>query len=335
MEDSMRLILSGNIRGSACALAVAVLGAFASWVASARAEPWPQRTVRFIVPLPPGTSTDLVARLFADRLAERWRQPVVVENRQGGDGIPAVGGFVSARDDHTLLFSFAGIVTINPLIYDKLPYDPVRDLVPVASVADNFIGVGVPEMLKVNSLDDFVQLARSQPGKLNWAASPGVPHYAFVALQKSAGIDMLQISYRDFRPALQDVGEGRIQAVATGVALMLPQMQAGKIKLLMVNNRRRSPQAPDVPTATEAGVPVVYAAWNGMLAPAGTPPEVVAKLHAEMKRIMEAPDMRKKVADVGLIPLDIAPLESQIAYIKAEGQKWGTLVRQLGLEGSQ
>src|SRR5215216_2799532 len=251
----MRLILSGNIRGSACALAVAVLGALASWVASARAEPWPQRTVRFIVPLPPGTSTDLVARLFADSLSERWRQPVVVENRQGADGIPAVSGFVSARDDHTLLFSFAGIVTINPFVYDKLPYDPARDLVPVAWVADNFIGAAVPAALPVNSLEDFVKLTRSQPGKLNWAASPGVPRYVFAALQKSTGIEMTQISYRDFRPALQDLGEGRIQAVATGVALLLPLVEAGKIKLLMVNNRQRSPQAPTVPTAEEAGYP--------------------------------------------------------------------------------
>jgi hypothetical protein len=180
---------------------------------------------------------------------------VAVENRQGADGIPAVTGFVSARDNHSLLFSFAGIITINPLTYDKLPYDPVHDVVPVAWVADNFIGIAVPETLKVNSLDDFVKLARSQPGKLNWAASPGVPHYVFAALQKSAGIEMMQVSYRDFRPALQDLGEGRIQAVATGVALLVPQMQAGKVKLLMVNNRQRSPQAPEVPTATEAGYP--------------------------------------------------------------------------------
>jgi tripartite-type tricarboxylate transporter receptor subunit TctC len=195
-----------TMQRSARVLAAMLLGALALWATPLNAEPWPQRMVRFIVPLPPGTSTDLVARLFAEKLSERWRQPVVVENRQGADGIPAVSGFVSGRDNHTLLFSFAGIITINPLIYEKLPYDPVRDLVPVAWVADNFIGIAVPEMLKVNSLGDFVNLARSQPGKLNWAASPGVPHYVFAALQKSAAIELVQVSYRDFRPALQDVG---------------------------------------------------------------------------------------------------------------------------------
>ena len=282
------------------ALAVIILGALALSAAPSSAEPWPQRTVRFIVPLPPGTSTDLVARLFADRLSERWRQPVAVENRQGADGIPAVTGFVSARDNHSLLFSFAGIITINPLTYDKLPYDPVRDLVPVAWVADNFIGIAVPETLKVNSLDDFVKLARLQPGKLNWAASPGVPHYVFAALQKSAGIEMMQVSYRDFRPALQDLGEGRIQAVATGVALLVPQMQAGKVKLLMVNNRQRSPQAPEVPTATEAGYPeltfegaVGFYGWRDM------PTGLKERIAADVRAVATDPTTAARVASMG------------------------------------
>jgi tripartite-type tricarboxylate transporter receptor subunit TctC len=237
------------IERSAGALALTLLSVLALSAAPSIAQPWPQRMVRVIVPLPPGIPTDLVCRLFADRLSERWRQPVVVENRQGADGIPAVSGFVSARDDHTVLCSFPGIVTINPLIYEKLPYDPSRDLVPVVSLADNFIGIAVSAALKVKSLDDFVKLARSQPGKLNWAASPGNPLYGFAALLKSAGIEMVQVSYRDFRPALQDAGEGRIQAVATGVGALLPLAQAGKAKLLMVHNpsgrhRRRMCQPP-------------------------------------------------------------------------------------------
>ncbi len=282
------------------ALVVIILGALALSAAPSSAEPWPQRTVRFIVPLPPGTSTDLVARLFADRLSERWRQPVAVENRQGADGIPAVTGFVSARDNHSLLFSFAGIITINPLTYDKLPYDPVRDLVPVAWVADNFIGIAVPETLKVNSLDDFVKLARSQPGKLNWAASPGVPHYVFAALQKSAGIEMMQVSYRDFRPALQDLGEGRIQAVATGVALLVPQMQAGKVKLLMVNNRQRSPQAPEVPTATEAGYPeLTFEGAVGLYGWRDMPTGLKERIAADVRAVATDPTTAARVANMG------------------------------------
>jgi tripartite-type tricarboxylate transporter receptor subunit TctC len=284
---------------SACALAIILLGAFVSCATPSNAEPWPQRMVRFIVPLPPGASTDLVARLFAEKLSERWRQPVVVENRQGGDGIPAVTQFLGARDNHTLLFSFAGIITINPLIYEKLPYD-LGDLVPVAWVADNFIGIAVPATLNVNSLDDFVKLARSQPGKLNWAASPGVPHYVFAALQKSAAIEMVQISYRDFRPALQDVGEGRIQAVATGVALLLPQVHAGKVKLLMVNNRQRSPQVPEVPTAAEAGYPdLTFEGAVGLYGGRDMPTDLRERIATDIRLVATDPAIAARVANMG------------------------------------
>jgi tripartite-type tricarboxylate transporter receptor subunit TctC len=229
------------IAGLGGALALDLLGAVVLGAGQSAAEPWPQRTVRVILPLPPGGATDLAARLFAQRLAERWGQPVIVENRQGADGIPAVVSFLGARDNHTLMFSFAGLITINPIIHDKLPYDPARDLVPIASAADNFFGVAVSETLKIASLGDFIKVVRGQPGKLNWAATPGLPDYIFAALQKSAGIEMAQVSYRDFAPALQDLGEGRIHVVVTGLALLLPQVQTGKAKMLMVTNRERAP----------------------------------------------------------------------------------------------
>ncbi len=309
---------------SACALAIGIVGGLALWAAPSKAEPWPQRTVRVIVPLPPGVPTDLVCRLFAERLSEPWRQPVAVENRQGADGIPAVSGFVSARDDHTLLCSFPGVVTINPLIYEKLPYDPRRDLVPVVSLSDNFIGIAVSAALKVNSLDDFVKLARSQPGKLNWAASPGNPLYGFAALLKSAGIEMVQVSYRDFRPALQDVGEGRIQAVATGVGVLLAQVQAGKVKLLMVHNPQRSPQAPEVPTATEAGYPELtlegltgFYGWRDM------PADIKARIAADARAVAADPALVERVASIGSVlrvgtPAEFAAaIEEQRAKIVA------------------
>jgi tripartite-type tricarboxylate transporter receptor subunit TctC len=289
-----------RIELSVRALAVTLLGTLVLSAAPSNAQPWPQRAVRVIVPLPPGVPTDLVCRLFADRLSERWRQPVIVENRQGADGIPAISGFVTARDDHTLLCSFPGIVTINPLVHEKLPYDPRRDLVPVVSLSDNFIGIAASVALKVNSLDDFVKLARSQPGKLNWAASPGNPLYGFAAFLKSAGIEMVQVSYRDFRPALQDVGEGRIQAVATGVPVLLPQAHAGKLKLLMVHNRQRSPQAPEVPTATEAGYPELtlegltgFYGWRDM------PTDVKEGIAADALAVAADPVIAALVASIG------------------------------------
>jgi tripartite-type tricarboxylate transporter receptor subunit TctC len=280
--------------------------------------------VKVVVPLPPGIPTDLVCRLFADRLSKRWRQPVVVENRQGADGVPAVGAFVSARDDHTLLCSFPGIVTINPVVYDNLPYDPVRDLVPVVSLSDNFIGIGAPAALKTNSLDEFVKLARSQPGKLNWAASPGNPLYGFAALLKHAGLDMVQISYRDFRPALQDAGEGRIQAVATGIGAMLPLANAGKLKLLLVNNGERSPQAPDVPTAAEAGYPeLTLSGLTGLYGWRGMPDQLRNQISSDVRA--EAADLDVvariltigSVLHVGTTAQFAAALEEQHARIAA------------------
>jgi tripartite-type tricarboxylate transporter receptor subunit TctC len=154
---------------------------------------WPERTVRLIVPLPPGSGTDIAGRLLAERLSQRWGQSVVVENRQGGDGIPAVTAYLGGRDAHALLLSFAGIITINPVIHERLPYDPASDLVPIVPVVDNFFGVSATSGLQAESLADLVRIAKAQPGKLNWAASPGLPHYAMLALQKSAAIDMVQV----------------------------------------------------------------------------------------------------------------------------------------------
>src|SRR5436309_7394037 len=146
-------------------------------------QPWPQKTVRFIVPLPPGSGMDLSARLVAERLTERWGQSVVVENRQGADGIPAVTGFLSARDNHTFLFSFGGIVTFNHLLHERLPYNP-KELVPVAPIIDTFLGVAASAVLQVDTLADLVKAAKAQPGKPNCAATPGPPYYGLLALQK-------------------------------------------------------------------------------------------------------------------------------------------------------
>ncbi len=215
-----------------------------------------------ITPLGPGSGMDVAARLFAERLSQKWGQPVVVENRQGADGILAVQSFLSDRENHSLIFGFAGLHSINPILHgDKLPYD-VRDVVPVASAIDSTLALTVSEAAKVNTLAEFVALAKAQPGKLNWAATTGLPLYVVAALQKVAGIDITQISYRDFSPAFQDFASGRVQLLATGITLLLPQVQAGRGKFLMVTNTARSPLAPEVPTPQEAGFPEL--AFNGV-----------------------------------------------------------------------
>jgi tripartite-type tricarboxylate transporter receptor subunit TctC len=288
--------------------AMAILLALASTPACADA--WPQRTVRVIVPNPPGSAVDLAARLYAERLAILWRQPVFVENRLGADGIIAATAFVNARDDHTLLFSFGGLLTINPLTHEKLPYDPAHDIVPIASAAVNFLAIAATESLKVNSLAEFVTSARSQPGKLNWAATPGLPQYAFAALQKSTGLNLQQVVYRDFAPALQDFAEGRIHALSTSLTLLLPQVQAGKAKMLVVTTRERSPLVPDVPTARETGHPELT--FEGVVGFYGWRDISVAlkdRIAADVRAVAQDPVVSERLANSGTVVRAGTPAE--------------------------
>ena len=253
-------------------------------------DDWPRRTVRLIVPLSPGTATDVTARLYAERLAARWGKPVIVENRPGPDALVAVNALTSANDEHTLLFSFGGPVTINPILYEKLPYDPERDLVPIAPASDSFLAIAVNAALNISSLKDLQARARAEPGKLNWAATPGMPQFAFASFVKSAGIDITYIAYRDFTPALQDVSEGRITAVATGLLPLLSLVQSNKARILAVTNRQRSPAAPQVPTAIESGFPDVIAeGFQGFFGWRGMPDALRNRIAADVRAV--APDM--------------------------------------------
>jgi len=277
--------------------------------AQTAAQPWPQKTVRFIVPLPPGSGMDLSARLIAERLTERWGQPVVIENRQGADGIPAVTAFLSARDNHTFLFSFAGIVSFNHLLHERLPYDP-KELVPLAPAIDNFLGVSASATLKVNTLAEFIAAAKAQPGKLNYAATPGLPVYVLLALQRYAGIEMSNVPYRDFAPAYQDLTTGRLHVAATGVPTLAPHHQAGNAKLLFVTNRERSPQAPDVPTAAEAGYrDLTFEGVSGVYGWRDMAPEIRQRVVTDVATIVADPAFRARVVGVGTVPRRGTPEE--------------------------
>jgi tripartite-type tricarboxylate transporter receptor subunit TctC len=299
-EDVMSAMAQSAVRIALLLLGMAI--ALAPPLPQALAQPWPQRTVKLIVPLPPGTGTDIAGRLLAERLAERWTQPVVVENRQGGDGIPAVTAFLSARDTHTLLLSFAGIITINPLIHERLPYDPAADLVPLVQVSENFLGVAASATLKVGSLAELIRAARAQPGKLNWAATPGLPYYIVLALQKSAGIEMVPVAYRDFAPAAQDLATGRLHVAATGVPPLLASHQAGTAKLLFVTNRERSPQVLEVPTASEAGHPdLTFGGSIGLFGWRDMPIDIRERIVRDVQTIAADPAFRSRVAAGGTV----------------------------------
>ena len=268
---------------------------------SVRAEAWPQRAVKVIIPLPAGLGTDVALRLFTEKLSARWGQPVVVENRPGADGIVGVTSFIGARDDHTLLFSFAGPISINPFIHEKLPYDPVRDLVPIAMAIENFFAIGVSGSTGVASLPAFVEAARVHPEKFNWAAPPGLPQFIFLALQKRAAIKLTQVPYRDFAPAIQDFAENRIQVVVSGPPTLMPFVRNGKARLLMVTNRQRSSLAPDVPTAAEAGFPELsFDGVVGFFGGRDLPVELRDRIAADIAAVAESEEIVSRLQALGI-----------------------------------
>ena len=220
---------------------------------------WPTRPVTVIVPFGPSSGTDVVARLLAPRLAERWRQPVVIDNRPGADGIVGVQAFVSATDGHTLLFTPAGQVTLSPLLHERLSFDPSRDLVPTAGVVTPAIGISVAHAVTATSLAEFVALARQHPGRFLWAAPPGLPEVLFKAFLALEKLEMKHVPYRDLALALQDLAAGRIHAGIFAVPTLMPHLQSGAARLLTVTSSTRIAAAPDVPTSAEAGYPLLSA----------------------------------------------------------------------------
>ena len=222
----------------------------------AAAQNWPQRTVKFILPLGPGSGTDVGARLFADKLAMHWNRSVVVENRPGGDGIVAINAFISADDDHTLLFAPSGTFTVHPFVREKVPYD-ARDLVPIARVSNTIVGIAVPASLEAGSLAELVGLARTKPGKLNWSPTSGMTDIVTSAFFKSARLDVAKVPYRDSVQGLNDLIENRLQIYVTALAIVRSQAEAGRVRILALTNRDRAPIFPNVPTAIEAGFPAL------------------------------------------------------------------------------
>ena len=218
------------------------------------AENWPTRPVRFIVPFGPGAGADIGARVFAEKLTQKWGQPVVVENKPGGDSMVAIQAFLSANDDHVLLFGPSGNFTVHPFNYTKLPYNPA-DLIPVARASTTLIAAAVKADAPYNNVKEFTEAVRAAPGKFNFAAVPGITEFIFWGYAYHEKLDIPQVPYRDINVAPVDLGEGRIQAVMASYAIVQPQINAGRIKLFVVNNKSRISTAPDMPTAREQGYP--------------------------------------------------------------------------------
>jgi tripartite-type tricarboxylate transporter receptor subunit TctC len=220
----------------------------------AKAQSWPTRPVKFIVPFGPGAGADIGARLFAEKLATKWGQAVVIENRPGGDSIVAITAFLSANDDHTFLFGPAGNFNVHPFIYSKLSYDP-KELIPFARVSNTILAIAVKADAPYGTVKEFTEAARKAPGKFNSGLVQGITEFTFWGYSHNEKLDIVQVPYKDINVAPTDLGEGRIQVVMSSFAIVQPQFQAGRIKVIAVNNRTRAPAVPDIPTAREAGFP--------------------------------------------------------------------------------
>ena len=211
--------------------------------------------MKFIVPFGPGAGADIGARLFAEKLTQKWGQPVVIENKPGGDSIVAIQAFLSANDDHVLLFGPSGNFTVHPFNYSKLSYNPA-DLIPIARASNTLIAAAVKADAPYNNVKEFTEAVRAKPGKFNYGAVPGITEFIFWGyLLSTRSCDIPQVPYRDINVAPVDLGEGRIQVVMASYAIVQPQIQAGRIKLFVVNNKTRIAPAPDMPTAREQGYP--------------------------------------------------------------------------------
>jgi len=315
--------------------AVTLLGNLQS-LTSAPAQIYPTRTVRFIVPFGAASGTDITARLFADRLAARWGKPVLVENRPGGDGLVAIAAFVAANDDHTLLFAPVGTFTVHPYEHEKLPYDVERDLLPIASVSTIILAVSTSAALKVESLGELVELARAQPGKLNAAAANGNADFLLFGFLKSTGLQVAKVPYRDILQAPNDLAEGRIQVLMTSFAVVQPQMQTGKVKVLAVTSRNRAPTAPEVPTVKEAGYPELeLESLVGLFGPRGMPSELRERIAVILGEVAAAdPVIATRLAVTGQIVNVRGPAEFAAAIERQRG-KLAEIAKILGIKSAQ
>ena len=262
---------------------------------------WPQRNVTMILPLGPGSGVDITTRLLADKLSAKWGKPVVVENKPGGDAIVAINAFVTANDDHTFLMAPTSTFTAHPLLHQKLPYE-AADLVPVARATNTIIAIGVPASLNVNTLADFVKLAKDKPGTLNYAGTTGAVDFVVSGWLKDANIDVTKIPYKDGVQALTDLAEGRIQIYGAAYAIMRPQVASGKVKVLAVMNTQRVPALPDIPTAKEAGFDTL--SLDGLVGLFGSKkmsPELRDRIAADVIEAASDPEVIKKLTPMGQV----------------------------------
>jgi tripartite-type tricarboxylate transporter receptor subunit TctC len=297
------------------------------------AQPYPSHPVKLIVPFPPGSTPDIVGRTLAAKLQDAFAQPFVVENHTGAGGNIGTAEVAKApADGYTLLIGINGPVATNKYLYKSLAYDPDKDLAPISLLASAPQMLVVTPTLPVESFRAFIDYARANPGRISYGSvgSGSASHLTMELLKSEAKIDVVHVPYRGFPPAVTDMLGGNMQAMFAIIPGVLPHVRAGKMKALAVTALKRSPLAPDVPSVAELGYPQLESlAWIGLLAPAGTPSDVLQRLSAETMRRMQAADARDLLGKQGFDVVAGTPADFQ-RWIRTEGEKWSRVIRASG-----
>ena len=312
-------------------LALAALCALAP-AAAVHAQAYPNKPIKMIAPYPPGGATDILARLISQGLTESLGQPVVVENKAGANG--QIGHDFVAKappDGYTLLLGNSAALAVSISMYDKLTYDPIKDYAPITLAAQGALVMIVNPNVPANTLQEFVAWGKKAPKVSAGLAGVGAMHHLVTEQMKlQSGVNWINVPYKGSAPMVVDVLSGQVDFGIDNIPSSLPHIKAGKLKALAVTSAKRTPLLPDVPTLAEAGMPgIEAAAWHGVLAPAGTPPAIVAKLNAEIVKILKSPEMQKRLGDLGLDAVGSSP--QQFAdFIASENVKWAKVVKASG-----
>ena len=314
-------------------LLAAVLAASSMLPAVTAAQQYPTKAIRFVVPFAPGGPTDIMSRALAEQLTARLGQQLVVDNRSGAGG--SIGTPIAARatpDGYTIVIGHIGTLAINVSLYPKLEYDPVKDFAPISLIATLPLGLFVNANVPAKSVAELVALAKAKPGQLNFgsAGNGSAIHMAGAMFKTMAGIDIVHVPYKGNAASLADLVAGRVQIMFSNLLTTAPHVKAGRLRVLAISTAKRSPQAPDLPTIAESGVPGYdYAPWYGILAPARTPRAIIMRLNREIGEVVNAPDMKARFRKQGIDLVSSTP-EEFAALIRREIPKWREIVKKSG-----
>jgi tripartite-type tricarboxylate transporter receptor subunit TctC len=312
---------------------VLALSLLACSLAHAQTKTFPDKPLRFVVPFTAGGNTDVVARTVAQGLGEQLKQPVVVENKPGANAI--IGADFVARapaDGYTFLLATAETHAINPHIYKKIPYDALKDFAPIGVIGHFPFALVINPKLPANNLAEFVEHAKKNPGKLSFSSwgIGSTSQIAFEQFKLTAGIDLLHVPFQGAAPAVSAVFAGQVDAFIVPLTVAVPQAKSGRVRLLGVTSAQRLPNAPEIPTFTEQGFPVVIGGWHVIVAPKNTPADVVSKLNLELNATLSRKDMRESLVKLGVDPASTTAQESE-KMLQSEWQRWGKIAKEASI----